>query len=254
MFGSRPKLPISEDDRLWVENGFARLSRFLGRNRMLQAEVVLPDEAHFPDPYERSIGAPEKMFRRICGYMKVDPRQVDLEVFPDETEELGRMLPYWQGSHSGCAGLYVHPDGENKNMVVALRESQMDDPLALVATMAHELGHVILLGGGLLDPNAKDMEPLTDLLTVFLGFGIFNANCAGRFRQWQDELKQGWSMQHLGYLPQDLYGYALARFAYERNERRPKWLNHLSTNVRSYFRKSIDWLLAEEKRIKAPIG
>lgn len=254
MFGIRPKLPVSEEDRLWVDGGFDRLSRMLGRNRMLQAEVVLPDEAHFPDPYDRSVRAAEKMFSRICGYMKVDPRQIDVEVFPDETEELGRMLPYWQGSHSGCAGLYVHPDGENRNMVVALRESQVDDPVALVATIAHELGHVILLGGGLLDPNTKDMEPLTDLLTVLLGFGIFNATCAARFRQWHEDRKQGWSMECLGYLPQEVFGYALARFAHERNEHRPKWLNHLSTNVRSYFRKSADWLVAEDKRVKAPIG
>ena len=35
-------------------------------------------------------------------------------------------------------------------MVVALRSSQLDGPMALVATLAHELGHVILLGGGLI--------------------------------------------------------------------------------------------------------
>ena len=254
MLGLRPKLPISEEDRQWTDSGFARLSRMLGRHRMLQAKVVLPNEEHFPDPYDKSVEAAERMFCRMCDYMKVDRSSIEFEVFSDGTEELGELLPYWKGNGGACAGLYIHADPDNKKMVVALRQSQMHDPLAVVATLAHELGHVILLGGGLVEARAKDMEPLTDLLTVFLGFGIFNANCAARFQQWQDERKQGWSMQRLGYLPEQVYGYALARFARERNELRPGWARHLSTNVRAYFNKSMKWLHAEDSRARAPIN
>ena len=100
----------------------------------------------------------------------------------------------------------------------------------------------------------KDMEPMTDLLTVFLGFGIFNTNSAARLLQWQNERRQGWSMNRLGYLPEEIYGYALARFAHQRGERRPQWIEHLSTNVRSYFKKSAAWLEHREKTQKAPIG
>lgn len=253
MLGFRAKLPISEADRQWADSGFDRLSKMLGYHRMLQAKVVLPNEQHFPDPYDRSVEAAERMFCRVCNYMKVDRSTIEFEVFSGGAEELSAFLPYWKGG-GGCAGLYVHADADNEKMVVALRESQMHDPLAVVATLAHELGHVILLGGGLLDASVKDMEPLTDLLTVFLGFGIFNANCAARFQQWQDERKQGWSMQRLGYLPEQVYGYALARFARERNEPTPPWAGHLSTNVRAYFKKSMQWLQAEERRARAPIN
>jgi hypothetical protein len=57
---------------------------------------------------------------------------------------------------------------------------------------------------------------MTDLITVFLGLGIFTANSAGRFRQYQEDRRQGWSMQRLGYLPKEIYGDSLARFARER--------------------------------------
>jgi hypothetical protein len=255
MFSFSPKLPISEEDRLWVDNGFHRLSRVLGRQRVLQTRVILPDAEHFPDPYDKSEAAAEKMFCRICDYMQVDRSQIELEIFPDETSELSHLMPYWRGGKgSSCAGLYMHPEDEAKKMVVAMRHSNMEDPLTAVATLAHELGHVILLGGGRIDRNAKDMEPLTDLLTVYLGFGIFNANCAARFRQWQNDRKQGWSMQRLGYLPEEIYGYALARFAHERQERNPKWARHLSTNVRSYFKQSAEWLEKQERLNKQPIG
>src|SRR5579863_2187491 len=194
MFGFSPKLPISEEERQWVDQGFHRLEKLLGRRRMLEAQVIQPTAEYFPDLYDGSPTSAEALFQRVCGYMRVDRVCVELHIFPDETQELRKILPYWQGNSGGCAGFYSHfpsgdhgDDGYEARMLVALRSTQLSDPLSLVATMAHELGHVILLGGELISPKTPDHEPLTDLLTVFLGFGIFNANSAGRFKQYQDE-------------------------------------------------------------------
>jgi len=247
MFGFSAKLPITDDERLWIDQGFHRLERFLGRKRMLQARVVLPTPGDFPDPYDKSPAAAERLFARTCTYMQVDRNQLTLEIFSDETEELQEIVPHWNGGSNGCAGFYAH-DGDSKEergrkqRLVAIRGTHLKDPLCLVAVMAHELGHVILLGGGLIISKTADHEPLTDLLTVFLGFGVFNANAAGRFKQFQDERHQGWSMQRLGYLSEEVYGYALARFACERGEGKTEWEKHLSTNVRTYYKRSRTWL------------
>ena len=72
---------------------------------------------------------------------------------------------------------------------MAVKESQLKDSLALVATQAHELCHLILLGPGLLSGDDPDMEPLTDLATVYLGMGVFAANSARRFEHHQAERK-----------------------------------------------------------------
>ena len=160
----------------------------------------------------------------------------------------------------GPRGLFVdqskdnHPPeqvSEAKHMVVAIRSTQLKDPLALVATLAHELGHVILLGGRLIDPKTPDHEPMTDLLTAFLGLGIFTANSAGRFKQFQDNRRQGWSMQRLGYLPEEVFGYALARFAAERGEQKSEWAKHLSTKVGAYFKQSRAWLIKHDPFLAA---
>jgi hypothetical protein len=243
-----PKLPVSDEERQWIDKGFSRLERLLGRRRMLEAQVVLPTAEHFPDPYDKTPATAESLFWRVCAYMDVDHSRIDFEIFRDETEDLRNALPYWSGRSTGCAGLYVDESSskrahiEGKSCLVAIRSTQLEDPLSLVASIAHELGHVILIGGELMDPNTPDHEPLTDLLTVFLGFGIFTANSAARFQQYQDDRRQGWSMQRLGYLPQEAYGYALAKFAWERNEDRPAWSKHLSPNVRSYFKRSQKFL------------
>jgi hypothetical protein len=249
MFGFSPKLPITEEQRLWTDEGFRRLERVLGRNRMLEAKVVGPTAEDFPEPYDKTPQAVERLFCRVCAYMRVDRSSVELEVFQDETEELRQIVPHWRSTPTThAAGLYVHAheedkvDQEQRRMVVAIRSTLLKDPMSLVATIAHELGHVILLGGQLMSPKTEDHEPMTDLLTVFLGLGIFNANCAARFAQYQEDRRIGWSMRRLGYLSEEVFGYALARFALERGENKPQWARHLSTNVRSYFKTSKGWL------------
>ncbi len=250
MLGFSPKLPVRDEEQLWVDEGFRRLDKMLGHRRMIDAQVVLPTAEHFPDRYDKTPATVEKLFQRVCCYMQVDRSRIELEIFPDETEELRRMLPHWSGGNSNkCAGLFIEEQAESgdgpsdeKHMIVAIRSTQLKDPLSLVATVAHELGHVILLGGGRMNPGTPDHEAMTDLLTVFLGLGIFTANSAGRFTQFQDDKHQGWSMQRLGYLPEPVYGYALAKFAMERGENKPGWTKHLSTNVKSYFKSSRAWL------------
>jgi hypothetical protein len=253
-----PTLPLSDDARDWVDDRFQRLEHVLGRSRMLDAQVLLPNGYYFPDRYDLTPATAELLFQRICGYMSVDRSKVELEIFPDETEELREILPFWNNASDGCAGLYLHDAASDhpgsadarKRHLVALRSSMLKDQFSLVATIAHELGHVILIGGGLLDPTTtSDHEALTDLLTVFLGFGVFNANCAARFRQYHDSFRQGWSMQRLGYLSQEAYGYALARFALERGEDRPRWARELSPNVSAFFKSSAAWLAKNPPRV-----
>jgi hypothetical protein len=249
MLGFSPKLPINEEQRQWVNEGFRRLEKLLGRHRMLEAKIVEPTAKDFPDPYDKTPEAVDKLFSRVCSYMQVDRSSIKLEIFPDETEELREILPSWRDrGGKRAAGLYIHAheqeridDGEER-MVVAIRSTMLRDPMSLVATAAHELGHVILLGGELMSGSTEDHEPMTDLLTVFLGLGIFTGNCAARFQQFQNDRRIGWSTQHLGYLSERVFGYALAKFAIERAEHRSEWARHLSPNVRADFKNSKSWI------------
>jgi hypothetical protein len=63
-------------------------------------------------------------------------------------------------------------------------------------------------------------------------------------------------MQRLGYLPEEVYGYALAKFAAERGEEKAEWTKHLSTNVRSYYKRSLSWLAKNKFQVTMakPIG
>jgi hypothetical protein len=47
MLGFFPKLPVENEERLWVDEGFGRLEKMLGRSRMLEAKMILPDLSTF---------------------------------------------------------------------------------------------------------------------------------------------------------------------------------------------------------------
>jgi hypothetical protein len=240
MFGlSKAKLPVSDEERQWIDGGIRRLERLLGRRRMLECKVALPTPEYFPDRYDGTEASLQAMFCRVAERMQVDLTRVELEVFTD-SGRAPSLVPYDGGEFSSAGGLYRREGAER--MVVAINSTQFDDPVALVATLAHELGHVILLGPGLVEHDEPDMEPLNDLLTVFLGFGVFNGNSVFQFQQFADYRQQGWSTRRLGYLSEQQFGYALARFATERGERDPAWARYLNTNVGSYWKRSMAWI------------
>ncbi|HUA99371.1 MAG TPA: hypothetical protein VMA34_13660 [Terracidiphilus sp.] len=240
MFGLRTKLPVTQEEQQWVDEGFHRLKRALGERRMRHCAVVLPTDEFFPDHWDGTEAALEVIFRRVCGYMGVARSRVELAVIPDASEVL-EAVPLYSLSSTGPAGLHFGETPDEKPLI-GISRSLLKDPSSLVATIAHELGHVILLDDGRMARDTEDIEPMTDLVTVYLGFGIFTANACRQFRQFQDDRYQGWSMQRLGYLPEVVYGYALARFARERGEETPAWTRHLSTNLKTYFRQSSAWL------------
>ena len=241
---TKPKLPVTEEQQRWTDAGFLRLAKLLGRRRLFESTVVTPTPQHFPDRYDRSEAALQLMFNRVAAYMQVGPSEAQLTLFAEGHDLTRDLVPFHEGQTSGAGGLYYHDDDGRTH--ISVNENQLKDPMALVATLAHELGHIILLRPGLVDRDAPDMEPLNDLLTVFLGFGIFTANSAFRFEQHQDGRSQGWSVQRAGYLSEELFGYALARFAFERGEPKPRWASHLSSNIARHFKRSADWLIRQK--------
>jgi len=148
-------------------------------------------------------------------------------------------MPSFESKGTGIAGHYRETAGLVK---ISLSTAYLRDPMSLVAVIAHELGHVLLLADKKIDRDRKDHEFLTDLLTVQTGLGIFTANSAFRFTQWSGGFKQGWKAQRLGYMTEPMFGYALALFAWTRGELKPTWAEYLEGNVKDHFKSGMKYL------------
>jgi hypothetical protein len=87
VFGlAKPKLPITEEQRDWIDRSFVRLGGLVGVHRLFEAELMLPTPEHFPDPYDRSEAALQRMIHRIAARMHVNPAEVEVTLFASEDD------------------------------------------------------------------------------------------------------------------------------------------------------------------------
>lgn len=209
-----------------------------GRVR-LHGRMLLPTDEHFPGVYRGSHDDVRAVVDRLALHMGVDRGRLDVDIVPAEDDsELPAYVPVNTQSR-GAAGHYRERDGR---CVITIADDQAGRPMALIATVAHELGHVLLLGDRRIDPGRADHEPLTDLLTVYFGLGVFAANAA--LERWQEVRGEyGYtSTARLGYLTEPMYGYALARYAWLRGEVDPDWARYLDTNPRSFLKRGLRYV------------
>ena len=237
-----PKLPLDEQQKEWIEKSLQWLLKEFGEDYFLKHQTILPEPSFFPDKYQGTEAYVAKLVERVCSYMDANSSLVDVDFFFDRDETASKHRLGGEGHHSGAAGLYFSKTSQEKQKKIAINVSEFKNPTKLVATIAHELGHVILLGGGKISRDDKNHEHLTDLITVFLGLGIFTANSAFQFSQWQDHSHQGWSTSRLGYMSEEMFAYSLAAYSWMRGEKNPKWSKYLAMNVGHYFKQSLKYL------------
>lgn len=233
-FRSQATCPVPPADKAWIEARFGWLTDEFGAECLLQGVQVLPTTEFFPAHYEGAEDELVELMQRVAGYMRADPSRLRLQ-FYDE-----RLPHFVENKGGGTAGLYNEVDGY---FDIWLESATLDDPLHVVATLAHELGHVRLLGERRISADEEDHEPLTDLLTVFLGLGIITSNSVIHENYWETGQFAGWSIGKRGYLTMEKYGYALALYARARNELDPAWLRHLRPDVRTACKRGLRYIV-----------
>lgn len=238
MFGLfKPSCPCDPPAKAWVETRLQWLAQQFPHSAFCGRPVVLPIPEFFSDPYDFSEEAARKLLDRVCGFMGADPRLICLEVIPEKQKtylvnEEGHYLPF-------AAGTYQK---EEARIVIRVAEQELDEPMQLVATMAHELAHVRLLGEGRIDRETYDNELLTDLTSLFLGMGIFGANTP---RHWDSGYSKwpGTSLLKPSYMTPPMFGYALAHLAWHCGQAKPLWMKYLHWSARTNVKQGLAYLL-----------
>lgn len=225
--------PVQPREQRWIEESMGMFRRELGPGP-LRRPVVLPTAEFFPDPPTGTDADIDVVFRRVCRYAEVDAAAITVEVYGGgEEAEFARATGLTYESRS-AAGDYRRAGGR---AIIGVDRAAVAHPGRLVATIAHELAHHRLREGGL-DTDRDDGEPLADLLTVYLGLGVFTANAAFDHRS---DLQRR-STHRLGYLTEPMFGYGLACFAWLREETEPDWAGSVDANPGSALRRGLRYL------------
>jgi hypothetical protein len=235
-----PKCHLEPAEKEWIERRLVWLRGQFGPEPIRRAPLE-PGSNLLPSRWDGSPEAGADLLLRLCRFMRVDSARLRLEVYSETESHAVDSSRAGEVTRSGPAGLFIPPE-EGGLMVIGVEETGLQRPASLAATLCHELGHVHLLGDRRIAREEEDGEPLTDLLTVYFGVGIFTANAVIQFSQWQDGRMQGWSASRQGYLSEAQFGYALACHAWLRGDLKAPWRRHLRENIAYYFEDSMHFL------------
>jgi len=229
-------------------------------SRQLQADVVLPTARFLPPDYSATKSEIEHLVTSACLHMQVDRQWIDLQLFDGSAEK--------RAAQSGTKRAVGHFHMANGRAVVSLDLAEAADPIMLLAIVVHELCHVRLLGEKRITADRKDHERLTDLLTVFFGFGIFGTNAAMRFDrraskaviiprgEFDDRTlnaaRSNDGYNRLGYLSSAEFGYALGCYAWLRRELDPGWSKFVNPGPLAAMRQSLKFLTAASQPGELP--
>lgn len=137
-------LNLQQEDMEWIEARWRWLVNTFGHERISSLPVILPTPEYFPDAYTGTQDCAQKMLNRIAHYMGVADGRVELMVYHEQVH----------GVH-GTIGLYWEDEGRER---IAIEVSNMKNPAALAAVLAHELGHVLCWATSSSLPKQKIMN------------------------------------------------------------------------------------------------
>ena len=208
LFGAR--LPIDEDELEFQLATFKWLGRAFGPPA---EELVLPTKDWFPSSAHKGHARIADLF----GHVKAAAGMTDwpCELQPGAGERpahvgTGLLLRH-EGASPPCGTFQVIGEDGRPTVIITYNPSLVDDPTALIATFAHELGHYLMSTAQSDPPGGWELHELhTDLAAVHLGFGLFLANSARTFSQFQSAGETGWSSRWQGYLSERALVTALA--------------------------------------------
>ena len=242
----RNECPVDEETRIWMENSLIWLMNQFSEEFLLKEKTLTPTDADFPVKLDHTEQSAFETLKIISSQMMIDPQSIDMNFYHQSPLHLNTgfgntLITKTEENESTTAGLY-HGRQEDLRFAISIEYSQFLDIEKLIATIAHELAHIKIVGEQRLKEND---ENLIDLTTVFFGLGIFGANAAFKFHSTQNT----WGYSNQGYFIQQEWGYALALYAYIRNETNPQWLKYVTKNVQSDFKKSMSYILENTDKV-----
>ena len=246
---NKDKLPVTDIDRQWIENGLILLEEMFGVEYFKSLVTVTPNRQYFDRQFTGTEEDAEFILERLITLMHIDAWEIELKFYSNSPTQFSEGIvatpqEKLKGSWKSTSGRYIDNGLGYKEIWIEL--DLLKDANGLVATMAHELSHYKLLGEYRMEDND---EFLTDLTAVAFGFGIFKGNSYFKFEQWQSNTHQGWQMQRKGYLPEQMIAYSMAWLAHYRNED-VSWKHYLNKAMRKYFEQSYEYIAQNRLTIK----
>lgn len=152
---------------------------------------------------------------------------------------LGRPGVEIRGALRGPEGIIDDSVGDDQRLLVPYNPQQISNPEGMIASFVHVLAHYMGQMARTPPPGGADYWPhVTELLAIYLGFGVMFANSAFSFRGGCGSCYNP-NANRDAYLSEREAAYALAIFAVLKAIPNSQVTAHLKSHLRGFYKKAV---------------
>jgi len=235
LFGkSKPLLEDSSVQWLFAAYGWA-LRHFDAALFFRETRLVLPDNRHFPGRADTLEGMAELIFARVKDYAGVAHWPTRL-VLPNSCSLVETPQVQIKGALRGPGGI-ADPQAAN-HLLIPYNPQQLNNPEGIIASFAHVLAHHLAQMAPEPPPGGVSYWPhVTELLAIYLGFGVMFANSAFTFRGGCGSCYNPQAVRD-AYLSEQESSYALAIFGVLKEIPPGSVTVHLKRHLRGFYKQA----------------
>ncbi|MCU7853397.1 MAG: hypothetical protein KZQ80_14435 [Candidatus Thiodiazotropha sp. (ex Monitilora ramsayi)] len=255
MFGllkNKPLLNQASTD--WLHEAFGwSLRNFNADYFYSDTQLVLPTNEHFPGVVDSTEGMAKLIFERVKHYagvghwptLVIDQNQCPLM---DQTA----LLP--QGAIRGKDVKGAVVKEQSQRLPIPYNPQQINNPEGMIASFAHILAYYLGQMSQEPPPGGADHWPeITELLAIFMGFGLMFANSAFTFKGGCGSCYNPNAVRQAA-LSEYEATYALALFAALKEIPNAAVSRHLKKHLRGFYKKAVKELHANREGLAALTG
>jgi hypothetical protein len=235
------RAPLLDDTtRAWIHEVFAWALRHQGREVFFGGtELVLPTPEFFPGRADSVHGMAQLVFDSVRGHAGLghwpcrllEPGALAPQPYP--APPLARPVRALQGSAAPVVQ-------DAAPALFSYAPELVRNPEALIANFAREFAHHLAAAAPEPPPaGAENWGHVTELVGVFMGFGIMFANTAFTVRVNSCGSCQGPAAERPGFLSRADISYALALFCRLKDIPAARVRPHLKSALRPFFRRAL---------------
>ena len=236
LFKSRPVL--DEESVQWLfELYHWSLKNFYADIFFRQTELIVPSNQFFPGSANNSTEMAQLIFDKVREYAGLKHWPCRLIAEQSCSTQAPRIAV--SGALRDMSGTEPEFVLEEQRLTIAYDPLQVNNPEAIIASFAHTLAHYLGSMAPDKPPGAEENWPqATEVLAVFLGFGLMFSNSAFVYRNVACGSCQPQTVNRQAWLSQYDITYALAIFAVLKEIPPGQVTTHLKKSLRSFFKKA----------------
>ena len=250
MFGLFQNKPVIEEEHAqWLLDAYAwALENFDAELFYNDTVLVLPTNEFFPGRVDSVHGMAGLIFDKVKEYAGVSHWPTSL-ADQNSCPVIENPRVQVKGALRGPEGIVDDQVPDAQRLLIPYNPQQINNPEGMIATYAHVIAHYLGQMAEEPPPGGAEYWPhVTELLAIYMGFGLMFANSAFTFRGGCGSCYNPYAKRD-AYLSEFEATYALAIFAVLKEMPVSQVIRHLKPHLKGVFKKAVKEVKGREREL-----